>query len=445
MPAVGFHLVGPVVVLFSVVVGWFAFTNTISKDGDSGVGFSLFIGSVSILLMTWSNLLSTRAKIFENTFGGLDRMYRWHRWYGALSVGAMWLHLQMVDDVEGIRGASRDVADAAEDLADTGSTLLYILVAISLLRWLPTRWWRLSHKLLVLPYAFACWHFYTSTKPYPNDSAWGWWFNIMMLLGLAAWFYRVIWRDMIRRGYQYRVQRITQHEETVTLDLVPVGDAMNFTLGQFAFLKPQIRGMSEPHPFTIASHPDDPYLRFIIRNLGDWTSNLSHLIHEGDRITVEGPYGAFQPLPAHSPSQIIWIAGGVGITPFLGSVRAQHSDKHPIPHLFYCVRSASNAPGLQELEQAHNDGRIHLHLHESSAGNRLTAHHVEQVCGGSGLQDAHVVMCGPDSLISSMKKTVRTLGVRHVHVEGFDIRTGVGPDMSVHIDRAISRAKNLRN
>jgi len=68
-------------------------------------------------------------------------MYVWHRWFGALSVGAMWLHLEMVDDVKGIRGASRDVAEAAEELAETGSTLLYILVGISLLRWLPSRWW----------------------------------------------------------------------------------------------------------------------------------------------------------------------------------------------------------------------------------------------------------------------------------------------------------------
>jgi hypothetical protein len=44
-----------------------------------------------------------------------------------------------------------------------------------------------------------------------------------------------------------------------------------------------------------------------------------------------------------------------------------------------------------------------------------------------------------------MKKVVRTLGVRHVHVEGFDIRTGVGPDMSLHLERAISRVKNVRN
>ncbi len=149
IPRLGTHWIGPVIAVGSTLVGWFAFENAVGDEDN--VAFALFIGAVSILLMAWSNLLSTRAVLFERTFGGLDRMYRWHRWFGAIAVGAMWLHLQTIDDVKGIRGASRSVANAAEDLADTGSTLLYILVGISLLRWLPSRWWRLSHKLLVLP------------------------------------------------------------------------------------------------------------------------------------------------------------------------------------------------------------------------------------------------------------------------------------------------------
>ncbi|MEY3070095.1 MAG: hypothetical protein RL473_202 [Actinomycetota bacterium] len=205
LPKLSSNWIGPVVAVFSIFIGWFAFTNAI---GDGNAAFALFIGAVSIMMMTWSNLLSTRALPIEQIFGGVDRMYVWHRWFGALSVGAMWLHLEMVDDVKGIRGASRDVAEAAEELAETGSTLLYILVGISLLRWLPSRWWRLTHKLLVLPYAFACWHFYTSTKPYANVSFWGLWFTGFMLLGLAAWIYRVLWRDMIRRGKLHRVSNI---------------------------------------------------------------------------------------------------------------------------------------------------------------------------------------------------------------------------------------------
>lgn len=441
IPPLSSQWVGPVLVIISLAVGWFAFTDA---RGDGAVSFALFIGSVSILLMAWSNLLATRIIPLEKLFGGLDRMYRWHRWFGALSVGAMWLHMQTVDDVKGIRGASKDVADAAEDLAETGSNLLYVLVAVSVLRWLPTRWWRLSHKLLVLPYAFASWHFYTATKPYANDSLWGAWFTGFMLLGLGAWVYRVVWRDVVRRGRQYRVSGVRVVGDTTELVLEPVGVPLRYKAGQFVFLKFGVSGMSEPHPFTIASSQDESELRFFIKDLGDWTGEFAHRVQLGARVKVEGPYGALPVFPHQPASKILWIAGGVGITPFLGAACARMPDDGPIPHLFYCVRFRHDAVALRELESAAQEGRIVLHVHASSEGNRLSSDDIAAVMGRDGLTNAHVVMCGPDGLVKSMRTAVRSLGARHIHVEGFDIRTGVGPDLSRNVHNVMTLQMRTR-
>jgi predicted ferric reductase len=340
----------------------------------------------------------------------------------------------MVDDVKGIRGASKDIADAAEDLAETGSTLLYILVAISLLRWIPTRWWRLAHKLLVLPYAFSCWHFYTSTKPYANASFWGSWFTGFMFLGLAAWLYRVLWRDMFRKGKLHTVSKIEVSGNVLTLELEPIGPELKYQLGQFAFLKVKVPGLREPHPFTIASSPDEQCLRFVIRDLGDWTHRLITSLAVGDRVVVEGAYGHLAPIPSHPVDHVVWVAGGVGITPFLGTSISRVPDSGPTPHLFYCVPSRQNAPAIEMLEAADREGRIHLHVHASDEKNRLQPDHVISAIGGSRLQDAHIVMCGPDSLVKSMKSGLRRHGARHMHVEGFDIRSGVGPDLSRQLD-----------
>ena len=434
LPQVSYKWIGPVMAVFTIFVGWFAFTNTI---GDGNAGFALFIGSVSIMMMTWSNLLSTRILPLEQIFGGVDRMYVWHRWLGALSVGAMWLHLEMVDDVKGIRGASRGVADAAEDLAETGSTLLYILVGISLLRWIPTRWWRLAHKLLILPYAFACWHFYTSTKPYANASFWGSWFTGFMLLGLVAWLYRVVWRDIFRKGKLHFVSQIEITGNILTIELEPVGKPMKYQLGQFAFLRVKVPRLREPHPFTIASSPDEKCLRFVIRDLGDWTHRLMTSLAINDRIVVEGPYGHLAPIPNHVVDEVVWIAGGVGITPFLGSSISRPTDDGPTPHLFYCVPSRQNAPAIELLEIAAREGRIILHVHASDEKNRIHPDHVINAIGAGNLQNVHIVMCGPDSLVRSMKSDLRRHGARHMHVEGFDIRSGFGPDLSRHIDDVV--------
>lgn len=443
-PRLGKHWIGPVVALASMLVGWIAFKNAQSDEGEGGVGFALFIGSVSILLMAWSNMLATRLRVFEVLFGGLDRAYRWHRWFGAVAVGAMWLHTQTVDDVKGIRGASRDVAKAAEDLAGTATNILYALVAISLLRWIPTRWWRMTHKLLIVPYVFACWHFYTATKPYANDSAWGRWFLAFMLAGIAAWVYRVVWRDMVNRGRTHRVSRIERVENTLVIDLESIGRPLRFANGQFAFLKFSIPGMTEPHPFTIASAPSNDGLRFMIRNLGDWTSRLGDLVRVGTRVRVEGPYGGLELEPLHDGGEVLWIAGGVGITPFIGKALTRVPNDACIPHLFYCVRSRDDAPGLVDLERAHLEGRIILHLHASDEGSRLTGADITRTFGEGGLHSAHVVMCGPQSLVKAMRRAVRDLGAHHVHVEAFDIRSGFGPDLSCDVDRLLRERRLLR-
>ena len=420
-----------------MLVGWLAFKD--ARGDESNVGFALFIGSVSILLMAWSNILATRVSVLEGLFGGLDRMYRWHRWFGALAIGAMWLHTQTIDDVKGIRGASRDIANTAEDLAGTAQNLLYALVGISVLRWVPTRWWRLTHKLLVIPYAFACWHFYTATKPYANDSGWGRWYLAFMIAGLGAWTHRVIWRDVIRRGREHRVRTVERSAHTVTIELEPLGRQLHHDPGQFAFLKFASKGLAEPHPFTIASSPDEPFLRFMIRDLGDWTSRFCNEVRPGMRVIVEGPYGRLHPLPSDPTGATVWIAGGVGITPFFGAAISNEPTGGVVPHLFYCVKSRSDAPGLAELEAADREGRIVLHLHASEDGHRMQSHDLVRVFGPGGLRGAHVVMCGPTSLVKTMRRAAGELGARQIHVEGFDIRTGFGPDMSRDIDALLRR------
>lgn len=435
-PQPGLAWCGPLFLIAVTGVGWLAFVDAVGEEDN--VAFSLFIGSVSILFMAWSNILSTRLHILEPFFGGLDRMYRWHRWFGALSVATMWLHIQFVDDVKGIAGASKDVADTAEELAGIGETVLYVLVIASLVRWVPYRWWRQSHKLLIFAFVTASWHFHTATKPYANDSFWGRWFQVIMLMGIAAWVYRVLWRDGVRRGRRYQVTSITTEGSTTTVDLTAVGRAMKWKAGQFVFVRIGSGALAEPHPFTVASVHVDGYVRLVIKNLGDWSDKVASRAALGDVVRVEGPYGRLRLLP-RTPKTVVWIAGGVGITPFLAGSRLRKAGI--VPHLFYAVRSRDDAPGLTQLEQIAADGHIVLHLCVSGEGSRLTSEHLVNEFGEDGLHDAHIVMCGSDSLIRDMTIAVQKLGAHHVHVEKFDIRTGVGPDLSREIEGLTQRIR----
>jgi predicted ferric reductase len=253
----------------------------------------------------------------------------------------------------------------------------------------------------------------------------------------VAWLYRVVWRDIFRKGKLHFVSQIEITGNILTIELEPVGNSMKYQSGQFAFLRVKVPSLREPHPFTIASSPDERCLRFVIRDLGDWTHRLMTSLAINDRIVVEGPYGHLAPIPNHVVDEVVWIAGGVGITPFLGSSISRPTDDGPTPHLFYCVPSRQNAPAIELLEIAAREGRIILHVHASDEKNRIQPDDVINAIGAGNLQNAHIVMCGPDSLVRSMKSGLRRHGARHMHVEGFDIRSGFGPDLSRHIDDVV--------
>lgn len=425
---------GPLAIIGSVVASWWAFVGAVGEG--SSVSLGLYVGAVSILLMAWSFVLAIRLRFLEPLFGGLDSMYRVHRWVGSLAVVFMFWHVRVEPEIDnGIRGASKSIADAAEGLAGIGEYLLYALVALSLMRWVPYRFWRWTHKLLGVPFAFASWHFFTAEKPYANGSAWGLWFGAFMLAGLAAWIARVVVRDAVAPGHRYRVASAQREGTAVTLELEPVGRPLVHEAGQFAFVKIQAPGLREPHAFTIASSPHHDNLRFVVRELGDWTRELLRRDLVGLDVVVEGPYGTFE--PTGRPGQhVVWVAGGVGITPFLSAIDTP-AQLDVVPDLFYAVRDADENGIVERLRQAENAGRVRLHLFESQREQRLGADDLVEIVGADRLRGAHVALCGPTGLVSTMAGAARDGGAARIEHEDFDIRQGFGPDLSLDIDDLI--------
>jgi len=426
----GFALasLGPTLVIVSSLIWWFPYTSE-----DSTIALGLFTGTVAIVLMSWSFVLAVRFRWLEPIFGGLDRMYAVHRWCGTLAIGAMFLHIQLEPEIDGgFDGLLAQFKETALDAAGLAEKAFYVLIAISLVRWVPFRWWRLTHKLMGIPFVVAVFHTLTIEKPFSPGSAWGVALMGISFVGMAAWIWRVVGRDGLLPGVPYQVIAATLHERTLELELAPVGRRLRHRAGRFAFVKLRVPGMREPHPFTIASGPDEEHLRFFVRNLGDWTGELREHDLVGARVIVEGPYGRFEPLPeGGDATQVVWVAGGVGITPFLSILATLPTGAAPEkrPLLIDCVADADSATAIDVLRAAAADGRITLELVESSQGRRLDADLLRELVGGD-LTGAHVAVCGPKGLVSMVERTAGSLGANHVESEDFDIRSGIGPDLS---------------
>jgi NAD(P)H-flavin reductase len=96
--------------------------------------------------------------------------------------------------------------------------------------------------------------------------------------------------------------------------------------GQYLTLRiQQDTDWSEAHPFTISCAPGDEILRVTIKKAGEFTSAIP-MLKPGDPVKCAGPYGVFC-RDIESRPDIVMIAGGVGITPFLSVLRHFKSNR----------------------------------------------------------------------------------------------------------------------
>lgn len=102
-------------------------------------------------------------------------------------------------------------------------------------------------------------------------------------------------------------------------------------------------------PFTLASSPDDAYLAVTMRMRDTAFKRTLKSMRSGTPMKFDGPYGELT-LPNTAERPIVFIAGGIGITPFYSMARDAAS--RSLPHritLFYANRRPEDAAFLAKL------------------------------------------------------------------------------------------------
>lgn len=213
-----------------------------------------------------------------------------------------------------------------------------------------------------------------------------------------------------------------ENKESATLEItLKMEKPFHYSPGQFAFLT--FPHSAESHPFTIAPYDaKGQELRFAIKALGDYTSQLAKSLRPGESVVVEGPWGRFD-FNAHSSRQI-WMAGGIGITPFIAQpeYRLHSNEKHGPVDLWYCVSDSNDVYFAQELAYLCRNTGVTLHQRFADKGERLTA---SQLMASQEPSDqVHVWFCGPGAFASALYKGLQKFGItrRKFHYDHFSMR-----------------------
>ena len=392
-------------------------------------------GLLSVAMMSLAMFLATRPAWLEAPFGGMDRIYRSHKWAGILAVGFAALHwlIEMSDDIlkatigrqgrvpdEIFAGLHDALRDLAEDLGEWAIYAVLAMLVITLWKRFPYRPWRFLHRAMPVIYLMLVFH----AALLAPTAYWAQPVGALLAVLMGAGVYGAVCALLGRigkaresRGEIVAVEQPTPDITTVVCRLGPAWRGHH--PGQFAFVS--FDDKEGAHPFTIASADrGDHTVRFQIKALGDYTRGLAQRLQPGQMVRVEGPYGRFDIGRRKPRARQIWIAGGIGVTPFLAWLESLQAtpDKAPAAELHYCTRDQSTdafAPRLQALCAALP--AVRLHIHDARQGAKLTA----AALGVSGKTE--IWFCGPSGLANALRQGLAALGLRpRFHQEAFEMR-----------------------
>jgi predicted ferric reductase len=386
---------------------------------------SQYIGMVALIAMALAQIMATRLAGPETLFGGLDRIYVLHKWLGIGGLAAVLIHDTIDADLPAL-GRETRLHDFAETLGEVSLYGLVALVLITIVTFIPYNLWRWTHKLMGAFFLASVAHFALIMKPIANTDPVALGILAICLLGVLSWVYALLPYGLFQGRQSYTITDVDREGSSLAITLEPEGKGIAHQAGQFAFVRFGHEGVAETHPFTISKAPSqDHALRFTVKALGDDTRSFARRLAVGQSAKVSRAYGHFRAYMGAKPS--LWIAAGVGITPF--AAFAGELDKHQGPvDLVYCVRDASDAAHLDELRQAEaQHPNFTLHLFQSGKGERLT---VEALAERVDLdwRQARVAYCGPQALREALRRGLIAKGLkrRHFAYEAFEIRSGIG-------------------
>lgn len=407
-------------------------------------------GVWSTAAMVGALLLILRPRWIEARLGGLDKMYRLHKWLGiaALATGVLhWLVSEVPKWANALgvgfgqpprtpRPPPENIVEASfrawrglsETVGEWGFYAMAILIALALLRAFPYHLFRRTHWLLTPVFLALAFH----SAVLLDFRAWATPFGVLFALGMAAAAVAGLIATFGGVGAGRKVQATV-----VSVNRFPALGVVAGTMsiregwpghkpGQFVFA---MSNSSEgPHPYTIASawDPGKGTIRLITKALGDHTRRVFDRLSVGTPVTLEGPYGGFT-FDDDAPVQI-WIGAGIGVTPFVARLEAivagRAAGRSMGPRVVMFHPTAEEDPeALALLRQDAEAAGIELHILVDRKDGRLTGERVRDAV--PDWRQASLWFCGPERFGRTLREDFARQGFdvrRRFHQEMFEMR-----------------------
>jgi predicted ferric reductase len=382
---------------------------------------------LGFMLLVLQPLLAARIKWIESPFG-LDIVIRFHKQMALFALLLLLLHPLLL--AAGGSGWRLLIGLDLPWYIYAGKVALLLLVANVILSHyqrklgLKFETWRRLHDivgpaLIVLVFV----HSWTAGHDLNLMLLKLLWAGLLLLASLLFLYHRFLRpRQLKRRAWKVSEVR-KECEDVWSVKLAPPDShpPYDYLPGQFHFIT-FLRGRNLPeeeHHWTISSSPaQGSAVSSTIKALGDFTATIGDT-RPGDRAAVHGAFGRFSYLLHPGERDLVFLAGGIGITPLMSMLRHMRDSRDTRKVLLlYANRDASQVVFKEELariEESRFPALKVVHVISSAPADwpgergRLDQEKIERLCGPD-LSPKTFYVCGPPAMSKAVIAALKELG-----------------------------------
>jgi|GEM_PF-763224 len=386
-------------------------------------------GLIGLAAFSFSLLLASRFVWLDKLFYGLPKVLNIHRWLGVISFVFIIFHPLFL--AARLLPVSSQAAWSIFLFWDKAAYLFgYIAILIFMGLILMTFFWRMRyerlkslHSLMAVPLMIGGIHGLLIDSDIKNMPALGIYYIVLITISVVAYLLRLA---LVHYGIKARAFTVRSLEfpskNSIKVVLKPDKKGLAVSPGQFIFVSfPKIK-KGEEHPFSVAEINPDGSLGIIAKRLGDYTQKMETLT-AGSKAMVDGPYGSFGDRQDKDERQV-WIAGGIGITPFLSMAKDFTScpDSKAKVDLFYVVASPADLAEADSLKQmSDNCQNFKMTTYISDQEGRFDLEKLRSLV--RDLKACQFYICGPAGMIEYFVRALRKENVPKscINIEAFKL------------------------
>ena len=382
-----------------------------------------FTGFICLSLLIFSG---DTAKFFDRYFG-LNRIIIFQRKFSLFIAVFVFLHplFFVLSDSSFIRYLIIPDFTAFPFAAGAISFYIFIVVMIAskIYKKISYVVWQYIHILIYTLFFFSLYHV-VNWGSSSNIIFYKIIYGILLLAVSVGIIYRTQYKIRKRHAGKFYVKEIKiETKDVFTLALNP-DKKFTFKAGQFCFLRLNKNKLHSRHPFTISSSPYEQDLRFTIKNTGRFTKTAFEL-EKGEEVIIDGPFGIFT--LKDSDKDVVFIAGGVGVAPFLSMIGDNlFNKKNKNILLLYGVKTKEEIISKEELDSIKEQWFRKIYVlsnetifQEGYENGYIGKNLIKKYVGN--MDNSLFYICGPTIMERYVKKHLLNLGVkkRNIIVENF--------------------------